>query len=57
LKSEDDKESSGSSAYVPKDREKDIQLNFALDFVRGLKTDYKQDKKADTGQDKKAAAN
>jgi carboxyl-terminal processing protease len=57
LKSEDDKESSGSSAYVPKDREKDIQLNFALDFVRGLKTEFKQDKKADTGQDKKAAAN
>ncbi len=35
LNSEDGKESSGSSAYVPKDREKDKQLNYALNFIRG----------------------
>ena len=44
LKGEDDKEASGSSAYVPKDREKDSQLKYALNFVRGLKADVKQDK-------------
>lgn len=35
LNSEDGKESSGSSAYVPKAREKDKQLNYALNFIRG----------------------
>jgi len=44
LKSEDDKESSGSSAYVPKEPEKDTQLKYALNFVRGLKAETKQDK-------------
>ncbi len=38
-KGADKKESSGSSAYIPKDREKDTQLQFAIDFIRGLKTD------------------
>ena len=36
LKRNDDKEASGSSAYVPKDKEKDTQLNYALNFIRGL---------------------
>lgn len=44
LKSEDDKESSGSSAYVPKEREKDTQLKYALNFVRGLKAEKTQEK-------------
>ncbi len=44
LKGEDDKEASGSSAYVPKDREKDSQLKYALNFVRGLVADVKQEK-------------
>jgi len=44
LKNEGEKEASGSSAYVPKDREKDSQLKYALNFVRGLIADVKQDK-------------
>ena len=30
------KETTGSSAYVPREKEKDEQLKFALDFVRGI---------------------
>ncbi|MEQ1711175.1 MAG: S41 family peptidase [Hyphomicrobium sp.] len=33
------KEQSGSSAYVPKEPEKDTQLQYALRFVRGLPTE------------------
>ncbi len=33
------KESSGSSAYVPKEPEKDTQLQYALSFLRGTATD------------------
>ena len=44
LKNEGEKEASGSSAYVPKDKEKDSQLNYALNFIRGLKADNEQDK-------------
>lgn len=44
LKSEDDKEASGSSAYVPKEPEKDTQLKYALNFVRGLKVEKAQEK-------------
>jgi len=44
LKNKGEKEASGSSAYVPKDREKDSQLKYALNFVRGLVADVKQDK-------------
>lgn len=32
-------EGSGSSAYVPQDPKDDIQLNLALDLLRGIKTD------------------
>ncbi len=46
---EEKKESSGSSAYVPKDPEKDTQLKFALNFIRGLQ--------ADAAKDKNSAAN
>jgi carboxyl-terminal processing protease len=35
------KEVSGSSAYVPKEPEKDTQLQYALSFLRGTATDAK----------------
>lgn len=35
---EEDEEGSGSSAYVPPDPKDDIQLNYALDLILGLKT-------------------
>lgn len=35
LGSEDGEEKAGSSAYVPRDREKDTQLAYALSYVRG----------------------
>ena len=35
------KEISGSSAYVPKEPEKDAQLQYALSFLRGTATDGK----------------
>ncbi len=54
LKREDEqgseKEESGSSAYVPQDKEKDTQLNYALDLLRGIKS-------VDTDVKKKAEAN
>ena len=34
----EDEEGSGSSAYVPPDPKDDIQLNYALDLILGLKT-------------------
>ena len=34
----EDDEGSGSSAYVPPDPKDDIQLNYALDLIQGLKT-------------------
>lgn len=34
----EDEEGSGSSAYVPPDPKDDIQLNYALDLIQGLKT-------------------
>ena len=46
LKGRDEKEASGSSAYIPKDREKDTQLNYALNFIRGLQADNEKDKKS-----------
>ncbi|MEG6507978.1 S41 family peptidase [Methyloligella sp. 2.7D] len=52
LKGEDEapgeKEESGSSAYVPQDKEKDTQLNYALDILRGIKSvDIENKKKAE----------
>ncbi len=44
LKNEGEQEASGSSAYVPKDPDKDSQLKYALNFVRGLVADVKQEK-------------
>ncbi|MBI1648419.1 S41 family peptidase [Hyphomicrobium sulfonivorans] len=40
------KESSGSSAYVPKEAEKDTQLQYALSFLRGTATDSQTAQKA-----------
>ena len=37
LKAEDDKEDSGSSTYIPAEREKDKALNYALKLLRGIK--------------------
>lgn len=42
LGSEDGKEASGSSSFVPKEREKDKQLNYALGLVRGQTAESKQ---------------
>ncbi|MDA7948495.1 MAG: S41 family peptidase [Hyphomicrobiaceae bacterium] len=56
LKSEDEKESSGSSAYVPREKEKDTQLKYALNFVRGDVKAEKVEKKAEK-ENKGAAAN
>ena len=62
LKNKDvEKEESGSSAYVPRDPEKDQQLQFALNYLRGKvtapptakKTSEKQ--KAESGEDTKTA--
>ncbi len=36
---EEDDEGSGSSAYVPPDPEDDVQLGYALDLIRGEKSD------------------
>jgi carboxyl-terminal processing protease len=47
---EDEKEQSGSSSYVPKDKEKDTQLQYALDILRGIKS-------VNTDANKKAEAN
>ncbi|NMG38039.1 PDZ domain-containing protein [Chelativorans sp. ZYF759] len=35
---EEDENGSGSSAYVPPDKEDDLQLNYALDLLRGLES-------------------
>jgi carboxyl-terminal processing protease len=43
-------EESGSSSYVPQDKEKDTQLNYAIDLLRGIKS-------VDTETKKKAEAN
>lgn len=37
INKEIDKEESGSQSYVPKDRAKDTQLKFAIDFLHGIK--------------------
>ncbi|HEX2449280.1 MAG TPA: S41 family peptidase [Methyloceanibacter sp.] len=47
--SSDDSEEAGSSSYVPDDKAKDTQLNYALELLRGTKTLAKSlDKKAET---------
>ena len=36
---EESEEGSGSAAYVPPEPKDDVQLNYALDLLRGVKTD------------------
>jgi carboxyl-terminal processing protease len=50
-----DGESTGSSSFVPKEKEKDTQLKYALDFLRGLKTD--EQKKVEIPQEQSKTAN
>ena len=57
LKSKDGEESMGSSSYVPEEKEKDKQLQFALDFVRGKKSEPAPKKVEAVTGEKKAAAN
>lgn len=38
LKGENEEEASGSSSYIPPEREKDTQLNYAVDILNGIKT-------------------
>ncbi|MGH6865229.1 MAG: S41 family peptidase [Methyloceanibacter sp.] len=56
-----EEEVSGSSSYVPPDKEKDTQLKFALDLLRGIKSvDTEAKKKAESAAaeaKKKAEAN
>ncbi len=47
LKSEGGNEETGSSAYVPTDKEKDSQLKAALNFVRGIKATNEPVKKSE----------
>ncbi|MGD9027984.1 MAG: S41 family peptidase, partial [Methyloceanibacter sp.] len=51
-----EKEKSGSSSYVPEDKTKDTQLNFALDLLRGIKSvDTELKKKAEAASNEEAA--
>ncbi len=58
--SKDGKEESGSSAYVPREADKDKQLQYAIAKLRGLPTDIKARKHVETakkdGDAKKPAA-
>ncbi len=57
LKNSDiEKEESGSSAYVPKEPEKDTQLQFALNYLRGKVTAPPKAKKEEPKVDNKAEA-
>ena len=50
---EETDEGSGSSSYVPPERDKDLQLQYALDLLNGVKTNAMFPPK----QEAKAAAN
>ncbi|MDX2289975.1 MAG: S41 family peptidase [Hyphomicrobiaceae bacterium] len=52
---EQEDEASGSSAYVPREPEKDTQLQFALNFVRGKVTEAPVKVDAVAAEDKKAS--
>ena len=57
LKNKDiEKEESGSSAYVPKEAEKDTQLQFALNYLRGKVTAPPKAKEEAPAEDGKAEA-
>jgi len=57
LKGSDGEEKTGSSSYVPEEKEKDTQLQFALDFVRGIKTQLEPKKVEAATSTKKSVAN
>jgi len=57
LKGSDGEEKTGSSSYVPEEKEKDTQLQFALDFVRGKKTQPEPKKVEAAASTKKSVAN
>lgn len=51
-----EKKKSGSSSYVPEDKTKDTQLNFALDLLRGIKSvDIELEKKAEAASNEEVA--
>ena len=51
-----EKEKSGSSSYVPEDKTKDTQLNYALDLLRGIKSvDTELKQKAEAASKPEAA--
>ena len=53
--SKDGKEESGSVAYVPRDKTKDVQLQYAIAKLRGLPTDIAARKPGEKKAEKKAA--
>jgi carboxyl-terminal processing protease len=55
LKNSESGENTGSSAYVPKEKEKDTQLKYAIDYLHGLKDD--QQKKVEIPQQQDKTAN
>jgi carboxyl-terminal processing protease len=61
LKGEDEEEKSGSSNYVPREKEKDTQLLYALNFVRGIEQPVKKSpikkSKAETESETKPVQN
>ena len=58
---EETEEGSGSSSYVPQERDEDLQLKYALDLLNGVKTNAmfppKEQAKADTNASSDSAAN
>ncbi|EAU41071.1 carboxy-terminal protease [Fulvimarina pelagi HTCC2506] len=58
---EETDEGSGSSSYVPQDREEDLQLKYALDLLNGVETNAmfppKEQAKVDTNSSADTAAN
>ena len=58
LRNEGGQESAGSSAYVPKEKEKDTQLQYALNFLRGkIKVEKVAESDAKKADDTKAKLN
>jgi carboxyl-terminal processing protease len=55
LKNSESGENTGSSAFVPKEKEKDTQLKYAIDYLHGLKDD--QQKKVEIPQQQDKTAN
>ncbi|MER0237285.1 S41 family peptidase [Fulvimarina sp. MAC8] len=58
---EETEEGSGSSSYVPQEREEDLQLKYALDLLNGVETNAmfppKEQAKANTNSSSDSAAN